>query len=317
MTAESQQEIETVEPALLEAMAWLARAGTGGMSDTDTAALKHWRDRTPEHDRAYEMARTFQMAALAMPKNARIVPLPKKATSRRAFLAGGTAIAASVAGFMAVKPPLGLWPSLADLMSDHRTGIGERLAFAPATGVQFELNTRTSVSLEDRANGVRIIDGEAFVQIADRPADFKVITTQATLSTKDGRFNVRTLGGQLSVACISGQVACDANGAGAILRAGDQLAVSDAGQQRTKVDMETVMAWRRGLLIFRGTPLSEVVAEINRYRAGRIILADAKIGKRPVIGIFHTAHIENTVNQIRQLLAVSMIRLPGGVVLIG
>jgi hypothetical protein len=29
------------------------------------------------------------------------------------------------------------------------------------------------------------------------------------------------------------------------------------------------------------------------------------------------AHIENTVNQIRQLLAVSMMRLPGGVVLIG
>ncbi|HEY4276092.1 MAG TPA: FecR domain-containing protein [Rhizomicrobium sp.] len=317
MTAESQQEIETVEPALLEAMAWLARAGSGAMSDMDMAALKHWRARTPEHDRAFEMVQAFQTAALAMPKSAQIMPFPKRATSRRAFLVGGSAIAASVAGFMVVRPPLGLWPSLADLMSDHRTGIGERLAFSPAAGVQFEMNTRTSVSLENHTDSVRIIDGEAFVQVADRSADFKVITTQGTLSTRGGRFNVRTLGHRLSVACVSGQVACDADKARTILQTGDQLAVSDAGQQHTKADMETVMAWRRGLLIFRGTPLSDVVAEINRYRGGRIILADADVGKRPVIGIFHTAHIENTVNQIRQLLAVSMMRLPGGVVLIG
>jgi transmembrane sensor len=317
MTAESQQEIETVEPALLEAMAWFARAKTGSMSDTDTAALARWRTRDPQHDQAYTMVQAFERAALAMPKTAQIIPLQKKTASRRAFLAGGSAIAASVAGFMVVKPPLGLWPSLADLMSDHRTGIGERYAFMPATGVQFEMNTRTSVSLEDRANGIRIIDGEAFVQVANRPTDFKVVTTMGTLSSKDGHFNVRALGPQLSVTCISGEVACDVNGRRTILQQGDQLAVSDGSLERGKADLAMVTAWRRGLLIFRGAPLSEVITEINRYRSGRIILADAAVGERPVVGIFHTSHIENAVNQIRQLLAVSMTRLPGGVVLIG
>ena len=63
--------------------------------------------------------------------------------------------------------------------------------------------------------------------------------------------------------------------------------------------------------------LIALCAAIAGLHNASIILADAAVGERPVVGIFHTSHIENAVNQIRQLLAVSMTRLPGGGVLIG
>jgi transmembrane sensor len=319
MTTERQDDTgETIDPPTLEAMAWLARMQEQPASSADSTGLARWRAQSPEHGQAYEMVLAFRDAARNMPEPAKIVPFRRQETvSRRALLGGGAAIAASLAGFMAVLPPLGLWPSLAELMSDHRTAVGERFVFAPIAGVQFEMNTRTSVAVEDNGKSVRIIDGEAFVHVASRVSDFTVKTAAGSVRTRGAQFNIRDFNGRFSVVCAAGQLECAANARQARLTSGDQVTSTDTGLHRTRADLTTATAWRKGLLIFHGAPLSTVIAEINRYRSGRIILADESIGHRPVIGIFHTANIENTVNQIQQLLAVSATRLPGGVVLLG
>jgi transmembrane sensor len=308
--------MEAIDPAMLEAMHWIARMRAKSVTLADKANLDAWREAAPEHDQAYEMVMAFEKAAALMPAPPAVISFCRPSRpSRRMFLAGAGALAASVAGFMVVRPPLGLWPSLAELMSDHRTEPGEQYAFAPSSGIHVLLNTKTSVSLE--GNGVRLIDGEAFIQVADRDTPYRVQTSAGNVQTKDAKFNVRNINGQMAVACISGQISCTSSGQVVPAQAGDQVISVGNGLERTKVDVAAAVAWREGMLVFHGTPLSTVIAEINRYRPGRIVLANSAIGDRPVIGIFHTAHIENTVNQIRQLLAVPMTKLPGGVVLIG
>src|SRR3546814_6808240 len=85
------------------------------------------------------------------------------------------------------------------------------------------------------------------------------------------------------------------------VRAGEQLAVDTNGRAtRTPVDPAKATAWRRGLLIFEGTPLAEVIEQINRYRPGRIMLTSDELGHRSVSGVFHTDQIENTVAQDRK-----------------
>ena len=47
------------------------------------------------------------------------------------------------------------------------------------------------------------------------------------------------------------------------------------------------MAWSRGRLIFRSTPLAEAVREVNRYATDpKLRLADTAMGEMPVSGNF-------------------------------
>ena len=46
------------------------------------------------------------------------------------------------------------------------------------------------------------------------------------------------------------------------------------------------MEWREGRLVFSGQRLATVLAELGRYRHGRIVLRDARAGQRLVTGVF-------------------------------
>lgn len=311
----------TLPTVTAEALDWLTRLSSGEATTADAHDLALWRARSPAHEAAFREVAAFRRLARALPP-ADATPRPAArggppVISRRAALAGGGALAASAAGLMATHPPLGLWPSLAELTADHRTGPGQRYAFAPTAGVKVEMNTRTSVSLTD--GGVRLLDGEAYVTVAGPAPRFTVATADGLVTARQpARFNVRAIDQRLCVVCVAGEVEGRRGGRAAAVGAGEQAVfIARDAPQLTRADLDQALAWRRGLLIFDGTALSEVIAEINRYRPGRIILADSAIGARPVNGVFHTAQIENAVDQIQQLLGVRLTRWPGGVVLVG
>ncbi len=50
-----------------------------------------------------------------------------------------------------------------------------------------------------------------------------------------------------------------------VLGAGERLRISAHGSRLDKPSLEKVTAWQRGQLVFEDTPLSEAVAEFNRY----------------------------------------------------
>ena len=49
-----------------------------------------------------------------------------------------------------------------------------------------------------------------------------------------------------------------------------------------------VTAWRHGEVMLDDTPLSEAVAEMNRYNKSALIIDEARIGTLKVSGIYHT-----------------------------
>ncbi|XSC43010.1 FecR/PupR family sigma factor regulator [Bradyrhizobium sp. RDT10] len=122
-----------------EALDWIVRLKTGAPTRADLDALQRWRQQSPAHEEAFKAAaRLFRNAGVAARElddrpdavGAALVPqrLPSKVLARRAFLGG--AIAAAAAGYMVVRPPLGLWPSLQELSADYRTGKGEQRKIA-------------------------------------------------------------------------------------------------------------------------------------------------------------------------------------------
>src|SRR3546814_16499983 len=54
-------------------------------------------------------------------------------------------------------------------------------------------------------------------------------------------------------------------------------------------EIRDLLSWREGLLVFRGTPLVEAVAELHRYNAHKLVGDDPSIAAIPVGGSFRWA----------------------------
>ncbi|MDC0000573.1 FecR domain-containing protein [Porticoccaceae bacterium] len=57
-------------------------------------------------------------------------------------------------------------------------------------------------------------------------------------------------------------------------------------------ELSQELAWRRGLLIFIGEPLDQVVNEVSRYTATKIEISDPELGKLLIGGRFRTGELE-------------------------
>lgn len=318
------------DPLLDEALDWVVRLKAGEPTRNDLAELQRWRRRSAAHEEAFRnAARLWRVASVAAQELADeqcaggIVSSPpprsaptRRAASRRAILGG--ALAASVAGYVVVQPPFGLWPSLGELSADHRTGKGERRKVALADDVSLELNTQTSVAVSSAHDALQIelISGEAFVA-ADRPPakPLIILAEHGRITAAGARLNARCIDGTVSVTCLEGAVEVQKNERSVRLRKGEQVSYSVAGIARSvAIDPSQVSAWRSGLLIFRDVPLAEVVDEVNRYRPGKIIITNADLKRRVVDGIFRLDRLENLVAQVQHLFGARATTLPGGVV---
>lgn len=297
---------------LAEAADWLVCLTSGEATEEDAARLAIWRTTSPAHEAAFRDIAGVRSYAVVANKT-RKPPV----IGRRAVLAGGTGAALAAVMVGVARPPLGLWPSLAELTADHRTAVGERYAFAPVAGVKVEMNSRTALSLIDGDGGIDLLTGEAFVTASRLGRPFRIDSGKLRASTLGAQLNVQTLADGVRVTCVSGSVDCGGGDQPVRLRANEQAIITSNGRAlRNGIDGQKAAAWRQGLLIFEGAPLAEVIDQINLYRSGRIVLINSAIGALPVNAIFHTDRIEDAVSQIAQLLNLRARHLAGGVVLI-
>ncbi len=71
-----------------------------------------------------------------------------------------------------------------------------------------------------------------------------------------------------------------------------------------------------GRLVFDRMPLSEVVAEIDRYRRGRTIILDARLAGRRVSGVFLATDIHSALSLIAGELGARIATIPPFVTLL-
>jgi transmembrane sensor len=309
-----------------EALDWVVKLKTGEPTRQDIEALQRWRGQSAAHEAAFkEAARLFRHAGIAARELAgaavddaegiqrRIMP------GRRAFMGG--AIAAATAGYLVVRPPLGLWPSLVELSADYRTGKGEHRKIAVTSGVSVELNTQTSIALREVQNETRLelISGEASVVAAGNSAKpFVMLAATGRIAALQADFNARCLDDVVAVTCLDGTVDVVHNGKTVRLGKAEQVSYSPRGMEASvSADSDQVTAWQAGLLIFRDQPLADVVDEVNRYRPGKIIITNADLKRRLVNGTFQISKLDGFVPQVQQLFGAQVRSLLGGVVLLG
>jgi transmembrane sensor len=315
-----------------EALELLMHATSGHATVDDLRELESWRARSSAHAKAYLKAATVWVAlgqaaeeSATAEDRAMIagrVAARDRAFSRRSLLVGGAAAAAAAAtsGVAVVRPPLGLWPSLSDLMADYHTDVGEQRTVALAEGVSVEMNTRTSVVRRANDGGERIelLIGEAVFSSALAPSRaLTAIAADGHVVAATAQFNLRYDADVVRVTCLNGSVQVGCRDATAALRGGEQLIYSTQGiSSIATIDSAAVMAWRQGLLVFRDEPLGRVLDEVNRYWRGRIILLDGELSRRRVTMRIELARVSEVISYVQSVFGANVRSLPGGIVIL-
>jgi len=308
-----------------EALDWVVLLKSGSATVADGAALQSWRQRDPAHEAAFRNAVKLWNNLGATARELADAPRAKAAErprsgfrrGRRAFLGG--AIAASAAGCLIARPPFGLWPSVAELSADYRTGKGEMRHVVLAQYISFDMNTLTSIAVRSASPArLELIAGEATIAsqlTLTRP--LVVIAGDGRITAADATFNARCIDGAVAVACVAGEVEVEQHQRTALVRSGMQVSYSARGLEApTAVDPDRATAWHSGLLIFDREPLAQVVDEVNRYRPGKIIVTEGTLGSQLVSGTFHRDRLDDVITQFHKAFGARVTTLPGGLVLL-
>ena len=128
---------------------------------------------------------------------------------------------------------------------------------------------------------------------------------------------MRRNGSSVCVTCVNGAVLVEQGGSPVTLSQGQQVSYAEAGLGvATEIDPALVTAWQNGILNFHNEPLGRVIAEVNRYWPGRIIVTNADLERRLVTARFKLDRLDDAITQIQLVFRAKVVRLPGGVVVL-
>jgi transmembrane sensor len=211
--------------------------------------------------------------------------------SRRLMLLGGTAVAlaATGGGFL-------FFDGRSAANSMYRSNLGEVRELRLADGSQLVLNTESSVAVHfgRKERDIRLLQGEALFRVAKHRNPFVVYTADVVVRAVGTVFSIRRYATHVAVLVTEGVVEVQSAKEGTWRVAANQAAdVNSEGLIETRsvqeVDAVRRLAWRSGMVSFAGEPLSVAVEEINRHNRRRIIVDDAELGTKPIVGSFRAS----------------------------
>jgi transmembrane sensor len=316
----------------MDARDWIVRLTSGDVGAADLERFRAWRDRSPEHERAFERERAFwqqlQMLDARSDGLTRPVippPLRRLRLSRRAFLIGGGVAATAAIAAVAV-PSLQLrWSA------DFATAVGDQGQFTLPDGSVAALNTDSAISVgfKPSLRLVTLLKGEAEFRVRDDDSSvFRVTALGGNTDALGTTFSVKALDGMVTVTVSEGRVRVagpaspydleEISAGKVLLAANEQTSYAQGGlpQPTRMVDADAILAWRTGRIIFEGRPFASAIAELGRYVPERIVLATRAHNDVPITAIFSTRQALAAVQALAQTQGLSARRIPGVMLLI-
>jgi transmembrane sensor len=254
----------------------------------DGAAHRAWLAMHPDH------ARAWRQLALIDAEIGALSPYPplRAALHRPRRMPGwkrAAGVAALAAGAIFGALLADRYQPLDGLLADYRTGTGQRLTVTLPDRSVVVLNARSAADLAFDANTrtLRLRSGEIHVETAGGASDetrpFVVTTAHGTLYALGTRFTVRrgedaTWLTVTQAAVLARPSSCPAMRTAACAgerraEAGESLRITETAVGPTLRAKAGGDAWKDGMLVVDGEPLSAVAAELARYRPGLLQVA--------------------------------------------
>jgi transmembrane sensor len=275
-------------------------------SPDDDAALETWLEESVTHRVAFlrltaGAARIERLAALR-PARSQAGPERRLRTDRLRrllfpLLVGPTSLAVIAILGVALTHYF-LRPSDRTFATD----VGGHAVLKFADGTQVELNTDTAIryrmTTEERI--VWLDHGEGYFRVAhDAAHPFVVIAGTHRVTDLGTEFLLRSGGSDLEVALVKGRAELasdDPHARRALLTPGDDAIATDQSVSITRKTPQQIadeLAWQRGVLVFRNTPLADAVAQFNRYNRTKLVIGDPGAAALRVGGEFRADNLSD------------------------
>lgn len=292
----------------------LQRRNFWNWSDADQAELDDWLAQSPAHLVAYlrlesALDRTDRLVALRAPSDAPAAhswawPMLLKVAAAFALVA---VLGMAAASLLVPRPSERI----------YRTAIGGRETITFTDGSKIALNTNSVLRARMTTNErvVWLDRGEAFFQVKhDAAHPFVVMVGDRRVTDLGTQFIVRREPKKLEVAVVQGRVWFDAPDKQtltqtAFLMPGDVATVAADKMSRTKMtvhELSNQLAWRRGVLVFHHTPLSEAAEELNRYNRLKIVISDQTAAGLTMNGSFPANSISAFTEAARDVFGLKV-----------
>ncbi len=297
------------------AVGWAVRINHGRPSDAQREAFQRWLQAAPMHSLAWQRVnglKGFQSELQALPprlaldtlQGAEALRQQRQAMGRRnatklLTLAG---VAVGAAWLAREQAP---WQRL---LADASTGVGRQETLRLADGSVVVLNTDSAVSI-DLSGPSRLIvlrRGEILVTTGSGTGEgdarpFWVHTPFGRLQALGTRFTVRLLADHASVTVQDGAVQLfPAGGAAPVtVPAGESRWLMEEGTRPAQAMGFEADDWAQGVIAGRNIRLQDLLAELQRYRHGRIV-CDERVADLRMSGLFHTRNADQTLQFLVQ-----------------
>lgn len=331
-----------------QASSWLLKLDGGNLTAQESLALRQWLEDSPEHRNAIvELSMLWDdMDILA--ELSELFPLTGKPSTHsrkitRFFdrpLVPAAAIAAvitlSIITLFQFNPeirypePENLQPYSATV---YRTSVGEQINASLPDGSATHLNTDSEIEVlfNDKQRNIKLIRGEAHFQVAhDKARPFLVFAGTGIVRAVGTAFSVHLRNDNVEVLVTEGRVDIVPgveSSSGPIPEINEiplkKFVTTISAGQSAKYGIDSVhlvqtvrpeiieqkLSWQRGMLMFKGEPLEQVVEEINRYTNTEIIISDPGIRNIRVGGYFKTGETEALLNVLKDNFSITINRV--------
>jgi len=298
-----------------QAAAWVARLQSGDASAEDRHRFRLWLREAPENQTLYgEFSRLWgDLSEVELPEGHLQKLQRRRALPRRI----ATVLAVCGMGYLFAQTPyLDRW------RADHFTVTGEVRQITLADGSAVTLNTDSAlqITMGAEARRITVLRGEAYFDVVSDPERPFVVDTQGLTATVLGtRFSAGEMGAARDQAVLvaEGRVRVSAGEARRVLGAGDSARDSDAGTlPPVSGDVDQLLAWCHGTVVFSDTVLSDILAVLERYRGGQIMVLGEELAAMHVSGAFDLTDVEAALDTLALSLSLQVHRLGGGLAVV-
>ncbi|WP_338659536.1 FecR family protein [Pectobacterium araliae] len=306
-----------------QAARWAIRLAEAPLEDEQELIFQHWLAQDPRHHHALEQAGMLWhgLGSLSTEQKKVLQPLPLATLPSRRV---NRATQWKIAALLLLGFSLGTtWISdgIITLRSDYHADRQVKQVTLP-DGSQVDMDAGSAIALAYTAQERRVtlLQGSAWFTVAPTTTQekrpFLVEAASGTTQALGTQFIVQNSSQITTVGVVEHSVQVAASGQA--LRLDEEQAARYTEQGITRLpgwNSRERGDWRRGLLIFDQQPLAIVIARINQYRSGTIVIPRSALRQRQVSGIFSLNELDNALQTMATELGAKTVSLPGVTIL--
>lgn len=317
-----------------EATEWFARM-RGDNGERHRAGFERWLARGAVHRSVYNRIANLYSDGKRVNWDNLPPPQPVRGAAKRVWMVsiGVAALVGFVAWRMIAVPilpgdsSLNAPPVEIARNSDgvqYATRLGEIRTVKLSDGSKLTIDTDTLVTIDfgQTSRHLRLEHGRARFEVAHEARPFVVDAGDAEVIARGTVFDVSYLEDRrVKVLLFHGAVDVtrrSPTGDGSTIRlqpGNGVLYDGRAGPQLSPASADRQEDWPSGIVEFRKTPLSEVIAQMNRYAVAKIRLAEPRLGDIEVSGLFRIDDPVTLTEHLAQLLGLHAERTSGEIIL--